>query len=404
MPVKTIADWQPDPGMPVLVRVDFNVPLRSDGRVLDDRRIRKAMPTIRRIIDAGGIAVCMSHLGRPAGIGPEKRLSLAPVAEALRGLLGSAHSLYFVERACRGERAQAVVDAANEGDVVLLDNLRFEAGEKAGDPDFAADLAALGRAWVNDAFGTAHRDDASMVAVPMAMQSRPRVAGLLLDRELRFLGEAIASPARPFVAVLGGAKVSDKLGAIRNLLKLVDAIVVGGGMAYTFLAAQGDAIGDSLIERDMVQTATELLAEAGAAGKAMHLPTDHVCAQRIGTGVHTRVCVGDVPDGWMGLDIGPATIEAFTGVLEHASTVVWNGPMGVFETSPFDAGTRAVAMALQGATERGAVTIVGGGETAAAVEAAGVAEHLSHVSTGGGASLRMLEGTPFASVACLEQA
>ena len=404
MPVKTIADLHVEQGMPVLVRVDFNVPLRADGGVLDDRRIRMAVPTIKYILDAGGIAVCMSHLGRPAGTGPEVGYSLSPVADVLQTLLDAAHSVHFVAGACRGPIVQAAIDSASPGDLVLLDNLRFEAGEKAGDAAFAADLAALGGAYVNDAFGTAHRDDASMVGVPAAMQSKPRVAGLLLEKELRFLGEAIASPKRPFVAVLGGAKVSDKLGAIHNLLDRVDSIIVGGGMAYTFLAAQGKAIGESLVERDMVPRAAELLAKAEQAGKAIFLPIDHVCAQRIDAHAPRQVCSGDVPDGWMGLDIGPATIEAFGRVLHTAGTVVWNGPMGVFETPPFDVGTQAVAQVLQEATEQRAVTIVGGGETAAAVEAAGVAAQLSHVSTGGGASLRMLEGVPFASVACLEKA
>lgn len=404
MPVKTIEDLQVVQNMPVLVRVDFNVPLRADGGVLDDRRIRMALETIRCIVDAGGIAVCMSHLGRPAGTGPEPKYALTQVAVVLQSLLGPSHKVHFVAGACRGPVARAALDAATAGDVVLLDNLRFEAGEKAGDTAFAKDLAAMGLAYVNDAFGTAHRNHASMVAVPEAMQSQQRVAGLLLDTELRFLGEAIAAPKRPCVAVLGGVKVSDKLGAIRNLLNRVDAIIVGGAMAYTFLAAKGTAIGDSLVEQDMLATAAELLATAAQCGKTIHLPVDHVCAQRIDPDVPTQVCLGDVPDGWMGLDIGPKTIDAFVCVLDTAGTVIWNGPMGVFETPPFDVGTNAVARALQAATARGAVTIVGGGETAAAVEAAGVAEHLSHVSTGGGASLRMLEGVPFASVACLEEA
>jgi phosphoglycerate kinase len=393
-----------EPGMPVLVRVDFNVPLRPSGEVLDDRRIRMALPTIASIVDRGGIAVCMSHLGRPAGTGPEVAFSMAPAAGVLQSLLGDAHHVHFVRDACRGDKAHAAVKAASPGDVVLLDNLRFEAGEKAGDKAFAQDLASLGCAYVNDAFGTAHRSHASMVAVPQAMSPKPCVAGLLLEKELQFLGEAIASPQRPFVAVLGGAKVSDKLGAIRNLLSRVDAIVVGGGMAYTFLAAQGVAIGQSLLETDMLETASSLLAEAAELGKAIHLPSDHVCAVAIEQGAPTQVTSDQVPEGWMGLDIGPNTQASFVGVVETAGTVVWNGPMGVFEVPPFNAGTLAVARAMQRATERGAITIVGGGETAAAVEAAGVAQTLSHVSTGGGASLRMLEGLPFASVACLDSA
>jgi phosphoglycerate kinase len=389
----------------VLIRVDFNVPLRSDGSVLDDRRIRLALPTINTVVDGGGIAVCMSHLGRPIGDGPEPAFSLSAVAKRLAELLGDTHPVHFVEGACRGPAAEAAIAAASPGDVVLLDNLRFEAGEKAGDAAFAKALASLGDAYVNEAFGTAHRAHASMVGVPRAMgeAGKPCVAGLLLDKELRFLSDAIKHPRRPFYAVLGGAKVSGKLLAIRNLLPLVDGVIVGGGMAYTFLAAQGQCIGNSVCETDMVETARALLAQAAGLGKTIHLPVDHVCAQSIGVDVETRICA-KVPDGWMGLDIGPASAAAFAQCLNAAGTVVWNGPMGVFETPPFDAGTRIVAQALRTATlDHQAITIVGGGETAAAVDAAGVASELSHVSTGGGASLRMLEGVPFESVDCLDQ-
>ena len=402
MPVKSVTDLH-SAGARVLIRVDFNVPLQDDGTVLDDRRIRMALPTIKHVLDGGGIAICMSHLGRPAGTGPEPACALAPVACTLQALLGDAHTVHAVEGACHGQVAQAAVAAALPGDVVLLDNLRFEAGEKDGDMALAEAIALLGDAYVNDAFGTAHREHASMVALPRAMGGRPCVAGLLLDKELRFLGEAIEAPARPFSAVLGGAKVSDKLGAIEHLLSRVDRVFVGGGMAYTFLKARGEAIGDSLLEADMVDTAAALMARAQAQGKHLLLPTDHVCAQAFAADAPTQVCE-QVPEGWMGLDIGPATAAAWADALATSGTVVWNGPMGVFEMPPFDAGTRALASALAEATVRhGAVTIVGGGETAAAVEAAGVAEAISHVSTGGGASLQMLEGRPFTSVACLDQ-
>ncbi|MCH2138031.1 MAG: phosphoglycerate kinase [Phycisphaerales bacterium] len=390
-------------GKRVLIRVDFNVPLRDDGTVLDDRRVRMALPTIKRVLDGGGIAICMSHLGRPGGTGYEAQFTLAPVAVCLQTLLGEDHRVHFVSEQCRGEAVVNVVAAAQPGDVVLLDNLRFDAGEKSGCDVLAGDLAALADAYVNDAFGTAHREHASMVAVPRAMGDRPCVAGDLLQQELRFLDHAIAEPRHPFVAVLGGAKVSDKLGAIEHLLPRVDAIFVGGGMAYTFLAAQGMPIGDSLLEDNMVDTAAGLLAVAATAGKVIHLPVDHVCAQSIGPDVDTRTA-DTVPEGWMGLDIGPATRTAWSNALHAAGTVVWNGPMGVFEVPPFDAGTMAVGAALAKASaENDAVTIVGGGETAAAVEAAGVAGALSHVSTGGGASLRMLEGAPFQSVICLDR-
>ena len=404
MAIKSVLDLQPS-GKRVLIRVDFNVPLHADGSVLDDRRIRMTLPTIRLVVEGGGIAVCLSHLGRPSGNGFEPGLSLRTVADRLRELLGPQHPVHFVEGASRGPAAEAAVQAARPGDVVLLDNLRFEAGEKKGDANYAQAMARLGDAYVNNAFGTAHRADASMVALPQAMADKPRVAGLLLAKELRFLGQAIQSPRRPFHAVLGGAKVSDKLGAIEHLLKKVDSVVVGGGMAYTFLAARGASVGASLVETDMIDTAAELMQQATAAGSAIHLPVDHRCARSIDSVVDVRIEEGGVPDGWMGLDIGPSTIDGFVQLLEVAGTVIWNGPMGVFETPPFDRGTVAVARALKQATQANeAITIVGGGETAAAVAAAGVADDLSHVSTGGGASLCMLEGVGFDSVDCLQQA
>ncbi|MCH2136177.1 MAG: phosphoglycerate kinase [Phycisphaerales bacterium] len=406
MGVKTVGDLKVEPGQSVLIRADFNVPLRPDGSVLDDRRIRMALPTIETVRSQGGIAVCMSHLGRPAGQGPEPGLSLSPVADSLQAQLGDAGQVHFVEGACRGPKAAQAIEAAAPGDVVLLDNLRFEAGEKGADEAFAADLARLGDAYVNDAFGTAHRHDASMVALPRAMAPRPCVAGLLLEKELRFLGEAIESPRRPFVAVLGGAKVSDKLGAIRHLMERVDTILVGGAMAYTFLAARSVDVGDSLVERDMVDTAAALLDAAQSPEAAtIELPVDHRTAPSFDAVDQVETFTGAIPEGRMGLDIGPASIDAFAAVVLKAGTIVWNGPMGVFERPPMDTGTRALAQALAQATKNSdAVSIVGGGETAAAVEMAGVAASMSHVSTGGGASLKMLEGASFEAVACLDQA
>jgi phosphoglycerate kinase len=390
-------------GRRVLIRVDFNVPLGDDGRITDDRRIRMALPTIHSVIDRGGRAILMSHLGRPSGTGPEPGLSLAPVADRLRELLGGA-PVHFAPESCVGPAAERAAGALEPGGVLLLENLRFEAGEKKGDPAFAAGLASLADAYCNDAFGTAHRRDASMVAVPRAMLDRPRVAGKLLRTELDFLQGAIDTGESPFVAVLGGAKVSDKFAAIRNLARRVDTILVGGAMSYTLMQARGIAVGSSRVESDVVDQAAAILAEVEAAGTEVRLPDDHVCSARFEAGAPSEVVDGPIPNGLMGLDIGPRTAERYAAIVTEARTVVWNGPMGVFEMPPYDAGTRAVAEGLVAATERGAVTIVGGGDSAAAIEGMNLADKVSHVSTGGGASLKMLEGEPFASVEVLDPA
>ncbi len=392
-------------GRRVLTRVDFNVPL-DGGRIVDDRRIEAALPTIRSIVSRGGRAVLLSHLGRPKGVGYEEAYSLRPVAKRLEELLGeeAIGEVAFPSEDCLDEAAQAAVEALPEGGVALLENLRFHAGEKKGDADFAARLASLGEIYCNDAFGTCHRSDASMVALPRAMKPAPAVAGFLLDAEIRYLQGAVADPKRPFVAILGGAKVSDKLGAIRHLLERVDALVVGGAMAYTLLAAQGVAVGGSRVEPDMLGEAKDVLDLAAAKGRQLLLPIDHVCGRALQAGTETISVDGAIPEGWMGLDVGPRTAEAFASAIRAAGTVVWNGPMGVFEMPPFDAGTRRVAEAVAAATEAGAVTIAGGGDTAAAVEVFGVANRLSHVSTGGGASLEMLEGKAFESLAMLDDA
>jgi phosphoglycerate kinase len=390
-------------GKRVLIRVDFNVPLDETGAILDDRRIEAALPTIQHVLKGGGIAVVMSHFGRPAGKGFEQAYSLAPVAERLQSLLGEAHLVHFVSRTCVGDAAVAAVASASAGEVVLLDNLRFEAGEKSNDATFGAALASLGDAYVNDAFGTAHRAHASMVAVPHAMPSAPRVAGLLLEKEMHFLSGTLADPSRPFAAILGGAKVSDKIATIENLLPRVDFIFVGGAMAYTFLHASGEAIGESLLEEDMVSVARALLEGAAKSNAKIILPTDHQCAQRIEADAKVRICELGIPKGWMGLDIGPETEAAWCDQLLNMKTVIWNGPVGVFEQPPFDHGTIGIAKALAKATHtHQAVTVIGGGETAAAVRAAGVSDRLSHVSTGGGASLRMLEGANLPGLDALE--
>jgi len=377
-------------GRRVLVRVDFNVPLEG-GAVSDDTRIRAALPTIRHLIDAGAKTVLCSHLGRPKGK-PDPAYTLAPVAVRLGELLDRA--VRFAPD-CVGAAVQDLVASMKPGDVLLLENLRFHAEEERNDPAFARALAALADVYVNDAFGSAHRAHASTAGVAAHL---PAVAGFLMERELDFLGRALADPVRPFVAILGGAKVSDKIAVIENLLGKVDALLVGGGMANTFLKAQGREIGKSLVENDKLGVAEKLLREAGA---KLVLPVDAVIADRFEAGAERRtVDVASVPPGWLILDIGPRTIATFTERLRGAKTVIWNGPMGVFEMAPFAAGTFAVARALAGLA--GATTIVGGGDSAAAVEQAGVAEKITHVSTGGGASLEFLEGKELPGVAVLE--
>ncbi|MCH7813477.1 MAG: phosphoglycerate kinase [Planctomycetes bacterium] len=395
----------------VLVRLDLNVPL-DEGRITDDRRIQAALPTIRKLIEGRGRLVLMSHLGRPTGDpATDAKLTLAPVADRLSQLLGRPVKL---APACVGPGIEQIVNELADGDVCLLENLRFNTAETikdqkaADDPplreakdDFARRLAGLADVYVNDAFGTCHRDNASMLTVPQMMAGRPRVVGYLVQKELEFLGGALAEPARPFVVVLGGAKVSDKIGVIDNLLDRADTILVGGAMCYTFFAAQGQAVGQSLVERDYLEQANRLRDKAG---DELHLPVDSIVAAEIAEGAATKVCRGAIPDDLMGLDIGPATIAAYEEVLAGANTVVWNGPMGVFETPPFDAGTRAIALALAQATDRGAVTIIGGGDSAAAVEAAGLADRMTHISTGGGAALEFLQGKKFAAIEVLDDA
>ncbi|MCH7704051.1 MAG: phosphoglycerate kinase [Planctomycetes bacterium] len=410
--VKKSVDQIDARGKRVLVRLDLNVPLDGAGGIADDKRIVAALPTIKRLIDDGGRVVLMSHLGRPMGE-PEdrRRFSLAPVAKRLSELLGRPVKMMSD---CIGETVRAHVDAMTDGDVCLLENLRFHTGEtikdKNADTDaalrtikdhFAAALASLGDAFVNDAFGTCHRDNASMVTVPKMMQGKPRVVGYLVQKELRFLGEALADPARPFVCILGGAKVSGKLEVIHSLLKKCDTILVGGAMANTFLAAEGQRVGASLVEPDLFETAREL--RVAAVGR-LRVPVDTVAAAEIREGIETRICEGSIPDGLMALDIGPGTVAAYEDVIATAKTIVWNGPMGVFETSPFDAGTIAIAQAVAAATDRGAVTVIGGGDSAAAVAKAGLTDRMTHVSTGGGASLEFLEGKAFEAISVLDDA
>ena len=401
MPKKSVADIDPR-GKAVLVRVDFNVPQDESGSITDDRRIRMALPTIRSILDRGGRAILMSHLGRPGGKGFEPEFSLAPVAKRLQELLGHPVTL---AGDTGGPDAQAKAQALQSGGVLVLENVRFNKGEKKGDDAaYVAGLAALADAYVNDAFGTCHRTEASMHAVPVAMKAlgKRAVSGFLVEKEIQYLADAIARPKRPFVAILGGKKVSDKIAVITNLLSICDHVLIGGAMAYTFSLAQGGRTGTSLVEPDKLDLARELLAKAG--GKLV-LPVDTHCADDFSATANRRVvAAGEIPDGFEGLDIGPETATRYAAIIRTAGTVVWNGPMGVFEMPPFDAGTKAVADAVAEATSHGAVTIIGGGDSAAAVEQLGYADRVSHVSTGGGASLEMLEGKSFATVAVLDEA
>jgi phosphoglycerate kinase len=388
-------------GKRVLIRVDFNVPI-EDGRITDDRRIREALPTIRSVVDRGGKAILMSHLGRPEGTGYEAEFSLKPAAERLGQLLG--RQVAFPGNDCTDQSAASAVAGMKNGDVVLLENLRFHKAEKNGDAAFAGKLAAYGDVYVNDAFGTAHRPDASMVAVPKSMAGKPRVAGFLLQKEIKFLSETIARPQKPFVVVLGGAKVSDKMGAIEHLLPKADAVLIGGAMAYTFLKAMGKPVGTSRVEEDRLGDAKRALDLAARLKSDLHLPKDHICSTQFAESSGDIEVFDTIRDGYMGLDIGPKTQAEYANVLSKANTVVWNGPMGVFEWRPFAVGTHMIAKAIAEASGRGAVSIVGGGDSAAAVEKFGFADKVTHVSTGGGASLEMLEGKKFESVELLDEA
>ncbi|TWU61913.1 MULTISPECIES: phosphoglycerate kinase [Crateriforma] len=383
-------------GKKVLMRVDFNVPLDDQQSITDDRRIRMALPSIKSVVDRGGRLILMSHLGRPKGDAGDSKFSLAPAAKRLGELLGS--NVAFASDTV-GDDAKAKVDAMSDGDVVVLENLRFNAGEKGGDADFAGELAAMADAYCNDAFGTCHRKDASMVAVPEAMAGKPRVVGHLVAKEIQYLSDAIGDPGRPFVAILGGAKVSDKINVINNLLGICDAVLIGGAMAYTFSLAQDGKVGGSLVEPDKVDLAKELIAKGG---DKLHLPVDTHCGDDFSGDCNKKVVpAGEIPEGFEGLDIGPETAKKYADVIKSSKTVVWNGPMGVFEMPPFDEGTKAVAQAV---ADSDSVSIIGGGDSAAAVEQLGFSDKVSHVSTGGGASLAMLEGKAFAAVDLLDEA
>ena len=411
MAKKTIADINVQ-NKRVLMRCDFNVPLDEQCNITSDDRIVKALPTIKAILEGGGALILMSHLGRPKGRVNDK-MSLRPVAKRLAELLGK--EVGFAED-CIGEQTKAMAKALKSGDCMLLENLRFHKEEtikdKAAKQDaqlreakenFAKQLADLADVYVDDAFGTAHRDNASMYTVPVVMEGKPRVIGFLIEKELKFLGRTVKNPEKPFVAILGGAKVSDKIGVIENLLDKVDCILIGGAMAYTFFKAQGLGVGKSLCEDDFLDKATELLEQAKDSGCEIVLPVDTVVAQETKAGAAHKVVTGGIEADWGGLDIGPATQKLFAEKLAGNKTIVWNGPMGVFECPPFDEGTKAVALAVAEATDKGARSIIGGGDSASAVKILGLVERISHISTGGGASLEFLEGKKFKCLEILDE-
>lgn len=411
MAKKTIADVNVK-GQRVLVRVDFNVPQDEKGAITDDRRIRMALPTIQHVIKGGGKLILMSHLGRPEGKDrkADQEWTLAPVAKRLSELLGQ--EVIFSPEAV-GPEADRIVNTLRDGQVCLLENVRFYEAEqikdkkakedpalKAKKETFAKQLASFADVYVNDAFGTCHRDNASMLTVPQQLAGKPKVVGFLVKKELEYLGDSLNSPKRPFVAILGGKKVSDKIAVIEALLSKCDTVLIGGAMNYTFMLAQGKKTGSSLVEPDKAEEAKRLLQLGGS---KLKLPVDVVCASELKAGVSTQVAEGGIPDGLSGFDIGPKTIEEYKKIIAGAGTVAWNGPMGVFETAPFDKGTNAVAGALVDATAKGAITVIGGGDSAAAIEKAGLSEKVSHVSTGGGASLEFMEGKPFKAVEVLDE-
>lgn len=411
MAKKTIADIDVKDKR-VFMRVDFNVPLDEAGNITSDKRIVAALPSIKRVLEGGGSLILASHLGRPKGKADPKA-SLKPVAKRLSELLGK--EVQFAND-CIGPDVEAKAKALKPGDVLLLENVRFHSEEVIKDKKakedpslreakdaFAKQMAALADVYVNDAFGTAHRDNASMYTVPAMMEGKPRVIGFLLEKELKFLGETVASPVKPFVAILGGAKVSDKIGVIENLLSKVNKILIGGAMAYTFYKANGKSVGNSLCEDDFIEKAKELQKKAKDAGCELVLPADDVVAKEFKAGAENKVITGDIEAGWQGMDIGPATRKVFADKLAEAKTIVWNGPMGVFEMSPFDEGTKAVAQAVAEATSKGAKSIIGGGDSAAALNKLGLDKKVTHISTGGGASLEFLEGKKFVCLEILDE-
>ncbi|NWF52376.1 MAG: phosphoglycerate kinase [Nitrospirae bacterium] len=379
-------------GKRVFIRADFNVPLDDNLMVTDDRRIRSTLPTINYAIDEGGKIILCSHLGRPRG-NREPRLSLAPVAKRLQRLLNK--EVIFAPD-CVGHQVETLVSKMKEGDVILLENLRFNPGEEENNLEFSRALASLADFYINDAFGTAHRAHASIVGVPKFV---PAAAGFLLKKEIEYLRGAIDNPVRPFVAILGGAKVSGKINVLENLVGKVDKVLIGGGMAYTFIKAMGYEVGNSIVEEDMLYTAQRIRRKLKEMGIKFYLPVDCVIAQSVEIGAETKIIPTlEIPKGWSALDIGPATVKLFSEAIQDAKTILWNGPMGVFEIDAFSRGTFAIAHAISDAY---ALTIVGGGDTDLAVHRAGVSDAISFISTGGGAALQLLEGKELPGIAVL---
>lgn len=400
MSKKTVANLSSSDldGKRVLVRADFNVPLDDQGKITDDTRIRAALPTIQDLTSKGAKVILCSHFGRPKGV--DDSLRLTPVAQRLSELLGKT---VVKTDDCIGDEAAAKVAAMQNGDVVLLENVRFHKEEEKNDPEFAKQLASLADLYVNDAFGTAHRAHASTEGVTHYL--KPSVAGFLIEKELQYLQNAIENPQRPLAAIVGGSKVSSKIGVIETLLDKVDKLFIGGGMIFTFYKARGLSVGKSLVEEDKLELARALEAKAKEKGVELLLPTDVVVADNFAADANAQtVSIDNIPDGWMGLDIGPDSIKVFQDALSQCKSVIWNGPMGVFEFDKFAQGTEAIAHTLAGLTKQGVTTIIGGGDSVAAVEKVGVADQMSHISTGGGASLELLEGKELPGIAALDEA
>jgi len=392
---QTIEDIKELKGKRVLTRVDFNVPLDENLNITDDTRIRAALPTINYLSEKGAKVILVSHLGRPKGV--DEKLRLDPVGKRLSELLGKPVKKL---NDCIGPEVEAAVSAMKEGEVILLENVRFYKEEEKNDPEFAKKLASLADLYVNDAFGTAHRAHASTEGVTKYLKG---YAGYLMEKEIKFLGKLLENPDRPFVAILGGAKISGKIEVIKNLLPKVDTLIIGGGMAYTFFRARGVEVGNSLVEEDKIEVAKEILKQAIDLNKPIMLPIDHVIANKFAADAESQVVTraGILP-GWQGMDIGPDTVTKFGHAIRKAKTIFWNGPMGVFEFDRFAKGTIEIAKLVAEATEKGATSVIGGGDSVAAVEKAGLANKMTHISTGGGASLEFVEGKILPGIACLQ--